>query len=75
MAAIKFLHFEAAQSSMDIMAASGQNMTASRDSMAVSLTIPGVQSNLKMQNFIQNELKRGRFLTVSRNFCTHFCFL
>jgi hypothetical protein len=53
MTAIEFLHFEVAQSSMDIMAASAENMAASSDNMAASVTILGGHSNLKRQKFIQ----------------------
>ena len=57
MTAIEFLHFEVAQSSMDIMAASAENMAASSDNMAASVTILGGHSNLKRQKFIQKWTK------------------
>jgi hypothetical protein len=46
----EFLRFEVAQTSMDIIAASADNMAA-------SVTIFRGQSNLKTQKFVQNRLR------------------
>ena len=53
------LHFEVAQTSMEIMTASADNMTA-------SVTILGGETNLKCKNSSITEQKHGRFSSPFR---------